>query len=43
MAILTISREYGSGGKEIGRRIAQQVGYEYIDRGRILEDMKAVG
>ena len=43
MAILTISREYGSGGKEIGREVARRMGYQYVDRGRILEDMKAVG
>lgn len=43
MAILTIAREYGSGGKEIGREVARLMGYQYIDRGRILEDMKKVG
>jgi len=43
MAILTISREYGSGGKEIGREVARLMGYQYVDRGRILEDMKKVG
>ncbi|MCX5809279.1 MAG: cytidylate kinase-like family protein [Proteobacteria bacterium] len=43
MAILTIAREYGSGGKEIGREVARLMGYQYVDRGRILEDMKAVG
>jgi len=43
MAVLTIAREYGSGGKEIGREVARQTGYQYIDRGRILEDIKKVG
>lgn len=43
MAILTIAREYGSGGKEIGREVARLMGYQYVDRGRILEDMKKVG
>ncbi|MGQ9508004.1 MAG: cytidylate kinase-like family protein [Thermodesulfobacteriota bacterium] len=43
MAILTIARKYGSGGREIGRAIADQLNYEYIDRGRILEDMKVEG
>ena len=43
MAILTVSREYGSGGKDIGRRVAREMGYDYIDRGRILEDMRKEG
>ncbi len=43
MSILTISREYGSGGKEIGRKVADLMGYEYVDRGRILEDMRKIG
>lgn len=43
MSVLTISREYGSGGKEIGRAVADALGYDYIDRGHILEDMKNVG
>ncbi len=43
MAILTVSREYGSGGTEIGKAVAASLGYEYIDRDRILEDLKAAG
>ena len=43
MAILTIARKYGSGGREIGQAIAHQVNYDYIDRGRILNDMRAEG
>ncbi len=43
MAVLTISREYGSGGKEIGRRVAEAMGYGYVDRGRILADMRESG
>ena len=42
MAIITISREFGSGGKEIGQSLAVILGYEYIDRSKILEDMKAI-
>jgi cytidylate kinase len=30
--IITISRQYGSGGREIGERIATQLGYAYYDR-----------
>jgi cytidylate kinase len=43
MAILTIARKYGSGGREIGKAIAEQLNYDYIDRGRILDDMRAEG
>jgi cytidylate kinase len=43
MAILTIARKYGSGGREIGKAIAEQMNYDYIDRGRILEDMRTKG
>ncbi|MCX5799528.1 MAG: cytidylate kinase family protein [Proteobacteria bacterium] len=41
MAILTISREFGSGGREIGR--ADAMGYDYVDRNRVLEDMSREG
>lgn len=30
--IITISREFGSGGREIGKRLADQLGYAYYDR-----------
>lgn len=43
MAILTISREFGSGGREIGREVAKSMGYEYIDREKILADIGALG
>jgi cytidylate kinase len=42
MAIITISREFGSRGKEIGHSLAEGLGYEYIDRGKIIDDMKAL-
>ena len=29
--IITISREFGSGGKEIGKRLADRLGYSYYD------------
>ena len=32
MAILTIARKYGSGGREIGHAISEQLNYEYVDR-----------
>jgi cytidylate kinase len=43
MAILTISREFGSGGRDIGRAVADATGYDYVDRKRILDDMKREG
>lgn len=43
MAILTISREFGSGGWEIGQAISRKLGYSYIDRSRILEDIRRSG
>lgn len=43
MAILTVARKFGSGGREIGRAISEQLSLDYVDRGRILEDMKAEG
>lgn len=30
--IITISREFGSGGRELGRRLAEALGIEYYDR-----------
>ena len=29
--IITISREFGSGGKEIGKRLADKLGYAFYD------------
>ena len=43
MAILTISRRYGSGGREIGRAVADLLHYDYVDRKRILEDIAKEG
>jgi cytidylate kinase len=43
MAILTISREYGSGGEEIGHRVADRLGYQYVDKERLLQDLEKAG
>ena len=43
MAILTVSREFGSGGREIGRRVADDLGYAYVDRESILNGIRAAG
>ena len=32
MRIITISREFGSGGRELGKRMADELGYAYYDR-----------
>lgn len=32
MRIITISREFGSGGRELGKRLADHMGYDYYDR-----------
>ncbi|MBR3038446.1 MAG: cytidylate kinase-like family protein, partial [Clostridia bacterium] len=31
MKIITISREFGSGGRELGKRIADKLGFDYYD------------
>lgn len=43
MAVLTIAREYASGGVEIGQAVAKRTGYDYLDRTQILEVMKTAG
>lgn len=32
MAVITISRELGSGGAEIGQQVAKSLGYDYVDK-----------
>ena len=32
MRIITISRQFGSGGRELGKRLADQLGWDYYDR-----------
>ena len=43
MAILTISREYGSGGREIGRRVAERLNYRYVDKEQLFQDLDQAG
>ena len=38
--IITISREFGAGGGEIGRAVASELGYEYYDKAIILRAAK---
>lgn len=37
MKIITISREFGSGGRELGKRIAEHLGFDYYDREVVTE------
>ncbi|MBR2808388.1 MAG: cytidylate kinase family protein [Oscillospiraceae bacterium] len=30
--IITVSREFGSGGRELGKRLADALGFSYFDR-----------
>ena len=30
--IITIGREFGSGGRELGRRLARELGFDYYDK-----------
>ncbi len=32
MNVITISRQFGSGGRELGKRLAQELGYDYYDK-----------
>lgn len=38
--IITISREFGSGGRELGKRLADELGFDYYDR-EILEQVES--
>jgi cytidylate kinase len=43
MAILTISREIGTEGLEIGKKVAEEVGYQFFDKERVLQELKTEG
>ncbi len=43
MAVLTISREYGSGGRDIGRLVAERLSYQYVDKERLFRDLDELG
>ncbi len=40
MKVITIGREFGSGGRELGRRLAEQLGFQYYDKEIITEISK---
>ena len=41
--IITISREYGSGGRKIGEMVAERLGIPFYDKEIIEETAKTVG
>ncbi|MGQ9921010.1 MAG: cytidylate kinase family protein [Desulfobacca sp.] len=43
MAILAISREYGAGGRDIGRQVAQRLKYAYVDKERLFQELDQWG
>lgn len=43
MAILTLSGEYGSGRVEVGKAAADALGYDYVDRATILDQLGVAG
>ena len=38
MGVITIGREFGSGGRELGKRLAEELGYAYYDK-EIVEEI----
>jgi hypothetical protein len=43
MAVLTISREYGSGGRNIGQAVARFLEYQFVDKESLLADIRVLG
>ena len=43
MAVITISRQYGSGGNEIGARVCELLGYRYFDKQMLVKTAAKVG
>ena len=43
MAVITISRQFGAGGRTLGERLAKRLGYQYINEDMIREVAKKVG
>ena len=43
MSIITVAREYGSGGKDIAKIIADRLGYDCVDKELIAETAHAAG
>lgn len=43
MAILTISRQFGSGGRQVGQMVAERLGCELVDKATLHRDLLARG
>ena len=43
MAVITISRQFGAGGRTLGERLANRLGYQYINEDMIREVAKKIG
>ena len=43
MRIITVSREFGSGGRERGKRLADELGFDYYDKEIITAVAKGKG
>ncbi|MHB1006138.1 MAG: cytidylate kinase-like family protein [Chloroflexota bacterium] len=43
MTVVTISRQFGCGGSEVGRAVAQALGARYVDRALIVEAARRIG
>ena len=41
--VITIERQYASGGNEIGRKLAETLGYQLYDRNLLTKAAKALG
>src|SRR5512143_3893585 len=43
MAVITISRQYGSGGDQIAEQLCRRLGYRYFDKGLIARSASEIG
>lgn len=43
MAVITISRQYGSGGREIAAKVCELLGYRYLDKSLIIKTAVEAG
>lgn len=43
MAIITVSRQMGTGGKSLGQKISQALNYAYFDKEKIIADIQKAG
>ena len=43
MPVITISREYGSGGKEVAKRVCEMLGYTYFDKNLMVHVASEIG